>query len=191
MYVDIGDSIALQYGGSEAHKKVSAERSESNIAGPIGKVRHPHLTHSFSTPFRADLILSFPFAAQRIAHVNPAVLQQRLYRSSETRRNVSEPRRLPSPSRFRPHPLLFCCCFSQESLFGILLAILSYYSLVGNGVRLLPAQLSRQGGERNIVLHEDLRASVRDRVEQRRGRRLCSFWSEAHAAVNFEERNLS
>jgi hypothetical protein len=39
MYVDIGDSIALQYGGSEAHKKVSAERSESNIAGPIGKVR--------------------------------------------------------------------------------------------------------------------------------------------------------
>ena len=38
MYVDIGDQIALQYGGSEAHKKVSAERFESNIAGPIGKV---------------------------------------------------------------------------------------------------------------------------------------------------------
>lgn len=38
MYVDIGDHIALQYGGSEAHKKVNAERSES-IAGPIGKVR--------------------------------------------------------------------------------------------------------------------------------------------------------
>jgi len=37
MYVDIGDHIALQYGGSEAHKKVTAERSES-IAGPIGKV---------------------------------------------------------------------------------------------------------------------------------------------------------
>jgi hypothetical protein len=37
MYVDIGDHIALQYGGSEAHKKVSSERSES-IAGPIGKV---------------------------------------------------------------------------------------------------------------------------------------------------------
>jgi len=36
MYVDIGDHIALQYGGSEAHKKVTAERSES-IAGPIGK----------------------------------------------------------------------------------------------------------------------------------------------------------
>lgn len=36
MYVDIGDHIALQYGGSEAHKKVNAERSES-IA--IGKVR--------------------------------------------------------------------------------------------------------------------------------------------------------
>jgi hypothetical protein len=38
MYVDIGDHIALQYGGSEAHKKVSTERSESNIVGPIGKV---------------------------------------------------------------------------------------------------------------------------------------------------------
>lgn len=37
MYVDIGDSIALQYGGSEAHKKVSTERNES-IVGPIGKV---------------------------------------------------------------------------------------------------------------------------------------------------------
>jgi hypothetical protein len=40
MYVDIGDHIALQYGGSEAHKKVSAEQSES-IVGPIGKVRAP------------------------------------------------------------------------------------------------------------------------------------------------------
>jgi hypothetical protein len=38
MYVDIGDHIALQYGGSEAHKKVTTERSES-IVGPIGKVR--------------------------------------------------------------------------------------------------------------------------------------------------------
>ena len=37
MYVDIGDSIALQYGGSEAHKKVNTGRSESNII-PIGKV---------------------------------------------------------------------------------------------------------------------------------------------------------
>jgi hypothetical protein len=40
MYVDIGDHIALQYGGSEAHKKVSAERSES-LVGPIGKVGTP------------------------------------------------------------------------------------------------------------------------------------------------------
>jgi hypothetical protein len=38
LYVDIGDSIALQYGGSEAHKKVTAGVSET-IAGPIGKVR--------------------------------------------------------------------------------------------------------------------------------------------------------
>lgn len=39
MYVEIGDHIALQYGGSEAHKKVSVERSESSFHGPIGKVR--------------------------------------------------------------------------------------------------------------------------------------------------------
>lgn len=38
MYVDIGDSISLQYGGSEAHKKVQQAQSESNITGPIGKV---------------------------------------------------------------------------------------------------------------------------------------------------------
>lgn len=37
LYVDIGDSIALQYGGSEAHKKVTANKSESIITGPIGK----------------------------------------------------------------------------------------------------------------------------------------------------------
>jgi hypothetical protein len=35
MYVDIGDSIALQYGGSEAHKKVTAGVVESTM--PIGK----------------------------------------------------------------------------------------------------------------------------------------------------------
>ncbi len=40
MYVEIGDHIALQYGGSEAHKKVSVERSESSFHGPIGKVSH-------------------------------------------------------------------------------------------------------------------------------------------------------
>lgn len=39
MYVEIGDHIALQYGGSEAHKKVNVERSESSFHGPIGKVR--------------------------------------------------------------------------------------------------------------------------------------------------------
>jgi len=35
MYVDIGDSVALQYGGSEAHKKVNAH-ADSHIM-PIGK----------------------------------------------------------------------------------------------------------------------------------------------------------
>ena len=41
MYVEIGDHIALQYGGSEAHKKVNVERSESSFHGPMGKVRRP------------------------------------------------------------------------------------------------------------------------------------------------------
>ena len=36
MYSDIGDSVALQYGGSEAHKKVTVDKSESNMA--LGKV---------------------------------------------------------------------------------------------------------------------------------------------------------
>jgi hypothetical protein len=38
MYVEIGDNIALQYGGSEAHKKVTADRPELSISGPMGKV---------------------------------------------------------------------------------------------------------------------------------------------------------
>lgn len=36
MYVEIGDQIALQYGGSEAHKKV-ASGANSNIPGQLGK----------------------------------------------------------------------------------------------------------------------------------------------------------
>lgn len=38
-YVEIGDQIALQYGGSEAHKKVASAGANSNIPGPMGKVR--------------------------------------------------------------------------------------------------------------------------------------------------------
>jgi hypothetical protein len=38
-YVEIGDQIALQYGGSEAHKKVASTGATSNIQGPMGKVR--------------------------------------------------------------------------------------------------------------------------------------------------------
>jgi len=37
MYVEIGDQIALQYGGSEAHKKVASAGANSNIPGPMGK----------------------------------------------------------------------------------------------------------------------------------------------------------
>lgn len=35
MYVDIGDVISMQYGGSEAHKKMTGDRADSNMA--IGK----------------------------------------------------------------------------------------------------------------------------------------------------------
>jgi hypothetical protein len=48
LYVDIGDSIALQYGGSEAHKKVTAGVSET-IAGPIGKVSSHYCNYDFAT----------------------------------------------------------------------------------------------------------------------------------------------
>ena len=37
--MEIGDQIALQYGGSEAHKKVASAGATSNIQGPMGKVR--------------------------------------------------------------------------------------------------------------------------------------------------------
>jgi len=37
MYVEIGDQIALQYGGSEAHKKVASAGANSNIPGQLGK----------------------------------------------------------------------------------------------------------------------------------------------------------
>ena len=39
MYVQIGDHISLQYGGSEAHKKGQA----TNIQGPMGKVGLPFI----------------------------------------------------------------------------------------------------------------------------------------------------
>jgi hypothetical protein len=52
VYVSIGDDIAIQYGGSEAHKKVTAGRSES-ITGPIGKVNE---------------VVAFLFSLLEIAH---------------------------------------------------------------------------------------------------------------------------
>jgi hypothetical protein len=39
LYVEIGDHIALQYGGSEAHKKVATAGNVNTIPGPMGKVR--------------------------------------------------------------------------------------------------------------------------------------------------------
>ena len=37
MYVEIGDQIALQYGGSEAHKKVASAGEKTNVPGQLGK----------------------------------------------------------------------------------------------------------------------------------------------------------
>lgn len=74
MYVDIGDSIALQYGGSEAHKKVTAGRSESSFTGPIGKVRKVCIAavrKIFST--RSQTFLTA--VAQRATYVNSKILQ--------------------------------------------------------------------------------------------------------------------
>ena len=53
-YVEVGDHIALQYGGSEAHKKVTTERSES-IAGPIGKVCN--MRYTLETMYIRDLLI--------------------------------------------------------------------------------------------------------------------------------------
>jgi len=78
MYVEIGDHIALQYGGSEAHKKVNVERSESSFHGPIGKVRRrPRVAWLY-----ACLIDRVPYiflalatnTAQRASHLDSKVL---------------------------------------------------------------------------------------------------------------------
>jgi len=61
MFVEIGDSIALQYGGSEAHKKVTATNAESNIPGPIGKVWQPNwitCTFKLTTSLKPHLCCS-------------------------------------------------------------------------------------------------------------------------------------
>ena len=64
MYVDIGDSIALQYGGSEAHKKVNTGRSESNII-PIGKHKElltsirRYYSNAFTDRFKQDAMNLF------------------------------------------------------------------------------------------------------------------------------------
>jgi hypothetical protein len=75
MYVEIGDHIALQYGGSEAHKKVSAEHaSDSSFHGPMGKVRRIHT--SLLNPF-VFIILSqlfdIPSATRKKAQGAPYV----------------------------------------------------------------------------------------------------------------------
>ena len=73
MYVDIGDHIALQYGGSEAHKKVSSERSES-IAGPIGKVRLCEAIVPYHMCIEFFLTNVISSAAQRAFDVYSAIL---------------------------------------------------------------------------------------------------------------------
>lgn len=91
MYVDIGDHIALQYGGSEAHKKVTAERSES-IVGPIGKVRWADGVWLLWKCLFSRRSSRWPtmlcFAAQRTSYFHPEILQQCIHRPIETRCNV-------------------------------------------------------------------------------------------------------
>lgn len=79
LYVDIGDSIALQYGGSEAHKKVTAGVSET-IAGPIGKVSLYFEVAIAQTPLTFVVLTPLTnFIAQRAAYLDTAILQQRFY----------------------------------------------------------------------------------------------------------------
>jgi hypothetical protein len=92
MYVDIGDSIALQYGGSEAHKKVTASRAESSniTTGPIGKVRAGVPTQR-ACHGREDLTQFFvSCVAQRAFDLDSTLLQQRLHGPIEARCNVSK-----------------------------------------------------------------------------------------------------
>jgi hypothetical protein len=127
LYVDIGDIIALQYGGSEAHKKVTAGVAESNITGPIGKVRLFMLVGHVCLFFPNMLFLYF--AAQRAPDFHQKILQQRLYRSTETRRNV----------RVGGHGIVChrqetnSSCLVQELVLGVLSAIPSPCSTLGNG----------------------------------------------------------
>jgi len=74
MYVDIGDSIALQYGGSEAHKKVTAGSSESSFTGPIGKVCFEIASFTVET-FKLLTYSLLTCVAQRASYVNPKILQ--------------------------------------------------------------------------------------------------------------------
>ena len=43
-YVEIGDQIALQYGGPEAHKKDASAGANTNIPGQFGKLHKELLT---------------------------------------------------------------------------------------------------------------------------------------------------
>ena len=89
MYVDIGDSVALQYGGSEAHKKVNTGRSESNII-PIGKVRSGvHMWVCLLSTETCFLLCVSGLLAQRIVDFHSAVLFQRIHRPIQARCYVS------------------------------------------------------------------------------------------------------
>jgi hypothetical protein len=123
MYVEIGDHIALQYGGSEAHKKVSAEHSDSSFHGPIGKVRRMHTVAGIHWFHHLSQSLGIPSAvcaiAQGASYVDKEILQQRLHRSAQTRCN--------------------------ESFLGLLHPIPAHDTALGNGDGLLFAQSTRQG----------------------------------------------
>ena len=66
MFVEIGDHIALQYGGSEAHKKVNTTAGPAaNIQGPMGKHKElltsikRYYSNAFSDRLRQDAMNLF------------------------------------------------------------------------------------------------------------------------------------
>lgn len=83
MYVEIGDHIALQYGGSEAHKKVAVNPTESSFHGPIGKVRLLCVTlHIFDALSDSP----FPFGRHEQQHKELLTSIRRYYSNAFTDR---------------------------------------------------------------------------------------------------------
>ena len=77
MYSEIGDQLAMQYGGSEAHKKVASQgNSFTSVQGPtMGKHKEVRVSESVEQHHLPVLPLSFfclaRFAPPAVPHLNP------------------------------------------------------------------------------------------------------------------------